>query len=150
MELGSTLSKHEGGKHRHILLNPYILGFHCCLERFRRQHQRYLFLNISIPQYQEECVAPGMRLLDGFCDVQHAENGNKRDVRGHFATKSISFLDKNNVDGIDFDWEYPGPHDIPGTPLGSPIVKIDATPCGHMQEYSQTSPLLQCSCMRSA
>ena len=37
-----------------------------------------------------------------------------------FATNIVNFLQRTRVDGVDFDWEYPGAHDIPGTPPGSP------------------------------
>ncbi|KXJ85657.1 hypothetical protein Micbo1qcDRAFT_127692 [Microdochium bolleyi] len=40
--------------------------------------------------------------------------------RKTFAANIASFLNKNNLDGVDFDWEYPGADDIPGTPAGSP------------------------------
>lgn len=35
-----------------------------------------------------------------------------------FANNVINFLKQNNLDGIDFDWEYPGAPDIPGIPAG--------------------------------
>jgi chitinase len=40
---------------------------------------------------------------------------------GTFATKVVNFLNKNGLDGVDFDWEYPGAPDIPGIPPGSPL-----------------------------
>ena len=27
---------------------------------------------------------------------------------GTFATNVVNFLNKNGLDGVDFDWEYPG------------------------------------------
>jgi len=35
-----------------------------------------------------------------------------------FANNVISFLKKYNLDGLDFDWEYPGAPDIPGIAAG--------------------------------
>ena len=35
-----------------------------------------------------------------------------------FATNVVNFLNKHNLDGVDFDWEYPGAKDIKGTPPG--------------------------------
>ncbi|KAK4247528.1 hypothetical protein C7999DRAFT_14472 [Corynascus novoguineensis] len=35
------------------------------------------------------------------------------------ARNVIRFLKDHNLDGLDFDWEYPGATDIPGTPAGS-------------------------------
>lgn len=32
----------------------------------------------------------------------------------------LQFVVNNNLDGVDFDWEYPGAPDIPGIPAGSP------------------------------
>ncbi|KAJ2867413.1 hypothetical protein GGH94_000860 [Coemansia aciculifera] len=34
--------------------------------------------------------------------------------RNLFAEKIVSFVASNNLDGVDFDWEYPGATDIPG------------------------------------
>jgi chitinase len=39
--------------------------------------------------------------------------------RDKFAKNIAAFLDKHNLDGIDFDWEYPGATDIPGVPAGA-------------------------------
>lgn len=39
--------------------------------------------------------------------------------REKFAKNIVSFFDKYNLDGIDFDWEYPGATDIPGVPAGT-------------------------------
>ncbi|KAH7017951.1 killer toxin alpha/beta, partial [Microdochium trichocladiopsis] len=38
--------------------------------------------------------------------------------RDTFANSIVQFLDKYKLDGVDFDWEYPGATDIPGTPPG--------------------------------
>ncbi|KAK3317910.1 killer toxin alpha/beta [Apodospora peruviana] len=40
--------------------------------------------------------------------------------RAKFSASIASFLTKENLDGVDFDWEYPGAIDIPGTPPGQP------------------------------
>ncbi|EEA25067.1 conserved hypothetical protein [Talaromyces marneffei ATCC 18224] len=37
-----------------------------------------------------------------------------------FAQNLVSFVAENNLDGVDFDWEYPDAPDIPGIPPGSP------------------------------
>lgn len=36
------------------------------------------------------------------------------------ATKLVAFVADNDLDGLDFDWEYPGAPDIPNLPPGSP------------------------------
>ncbi|KAJ5185781.1 class V chitinase [Penicillium cf. griseofulvum] len=38
--------------------------------------------------------------------------------RSLFATNVVKFADDNDLDGLDFDWEYPGAPDIPGIPKG--------------------------------
>ncbi|KAK3945004.1 hypothetical protein QBC46DRAFT_435648 [Diplogelasinospora grovesii] len=38
--------------------------------------------------------------------------------RNTFATNIVNFLNANNLDGVDIDWEYPGAPDIPGIPPG--------------------------------
>lgn len=40
--------------------------------------------------------------------------------RSQFATNVVQFATDNNLDGLDFDWEYPGAPDIPGIPYGDP------------------------------
>ncbi|RDH35419.1 glycoside hydrolase family 18 protein [Aspergillus welwitschiae] len=37
-----------------------------------------------------------------------------------FAQNVVSFVNDYNLDGVDFDWEYPDAPDIPGLPPGSP------------------------------
>ncbi|KAF2734823.1 hypothetical protein EJ04DRAFT_492871 [Polyplosphaeria fusca] len=40
--------------------------------------------------------------------------------RQKFANSVVKFVADNGLDGVDFDWEYPGAPDIPGIPPGSP------------------------------
>lgn len=40
--------------------------------------------------------------------------------RSLFASNVAKFADHNDLDGLDFDWEYPGAPDIPGIPAGDP------------------------------
>lgn len=40
--------------------------------------------------------------------------------RSQFASNVVNFAEDNNLDGLDFDWEYPGAPDIPGIPHGDP------------------------------
>ncbi|KAL2862689.1 uncharacterized protein BJX67DRAFT_292234 [Aspergillus lucknowensis] len=42
-----------------------------------------------------------------------------KENRETFAENVASFLDDEWLDGVDFDWEYPGAMDIPGTPPGN-------------------------------
>ncbi|KAH8667088.1 hypothetical protein BX600DRAFT_412924 [Xylariales sp. PMI_506] len=39
--------------------------------------------------------------------------------RALFADQVVQFLTANGIDGLDFDWEYPGATDIPGAPSGN-------------------------------
>lgn len=39
--------------------------------------------------------------------------------RALFASRVVKFAIDNKLDGLDFDWEYPGAKDIPGSPPGS-------------------------------
>lgn len=39
--------------------------------------------------------------------------------RGTLIDKIVSFVIENDLDGVDFDWEYPGEPDIKGIPAGS-------------------------------
>ncbi|KAJ5827672.1 Glycoside hydrolase superfamily [Penicillium robsamsonii] len=40
--------------------------------------------------------------------------------RQKFADNVVAFLKLHNLDGLDFDWEYPGAPDLPDIPAGSP------------------------------
>lgn len=39
--------------------------------------------------------------------------------RATLAQNVVNFLQANSLDGVDFDWEYPGEPDIPGIPAGN-------------------------------
>lgn len=39
--------------------------------------------------------------------------------REQFVGNLVKFMESNNLDGFDFDWEYPGAPDIPNIPPGS-------------------------------
>ncbi|KND90513.1 Killer toxin subunits alpha/beta [Tolypocladium ophioglossoides CBS 100239] len=39
--------------------------------------------------------------------------------RGKFSDNVVGFVINNGLDGLDFDWEYPGATDIPGIPPGT-------------------------------
>ncbi|GLA31699.1 hypothetical protein AnigIFM63326_010379 [Aspergillus niger] len=47
-------------------------------------------------------------------------SGVSDDERSLFATNVAQFITEYDLDGVDFDWEYPGAPDIPGIPAGSP------------------------------
>lgn len=49
-----------------------------------------------------------------FRDAVKAENRNT------FADACVNFVNTHGLDGVDFDWEYPGEPDIPGIPPGGP------------------------------
>ncbi|KAJ6073194.1 hypothetical protein N7467_011279 [Penicillium canescens] len=44
--------------------------------------------------------------------------GVTNDQRSLFASNVAKFAHDNDLDGLDFDWEYPGAPDIPGIPAG--------------------------------
>ncbi|KAK2762269.1 hypothetical protein FQN54_001279 [Arachnomyces sp. PD_36] len=47
-------------------------------------------------------------------------NGVKSENRQKFADNIVKFVEDNGLDGVDFDWEYPGADDIPGSDPGTP------------------------------
>ncbi|KAI0440064.1 glycoside hydrolase superfamily [Xylaria telfairii] len=44
--------------------------------------------------------------------------GTKSENRDKFASAVVDFVVSEGLDGVDFDWEYPGEPDIPGIPAG--------------------------------
>lgn len=45
---------------------------------------------------------------------QRFRDATKKENRDIFVTNLVDFMSSENVDGFDFDWEYPGAPDIPG------------------------------------
>ena len=50
--------------------------------------------------------------------IEVFRNGVKEENREKFAHNVAAFVKKHKLDGVDFDWEYPGADDIPGTTPG--------------------------------
>ena len=42
-----------------------------------------------------------------------------KDNRATFTSNVVAFVEKYNLDGVDFDWEYPSEPDIKYIPAGS-------------------------------
>ncbi|KAH7080580.1 hypothetical protein BKA63DRAFT_591192 [Paraphoma chrysanthemicola] len=57
-----------------------------------------------------ESTEPGT--FQRYKDAVKPENRNK------FANNVVNFMKKHDLQGVDFDWEYPGASDIPGVPNG--------------------------------
>ncbi|OBT85922.1 hypothetical protein VE02_04509 [Pseudogymnoascus sp. 03VT05] len=55
--------------------------------------------------------------VDSYPIFRNTVTAESRDT---FATNVAKFVSDNGLDGVDFDWEYPGAPDIPGIPAGSP------------------------------
>ncbi|KAE8140449.1 hypothetical protein BDV38DRAFT_18327 [Aspergillus pseudotamarii] len=51
---------------------------------------------------------------------QRFRDATKKEYRDTFVNNLINFMSRQNLDGFDFDWEYPGAPDIPDIPPGSP------------------------------
>ncbi|KAE8385657.1 hypothetical protein BDV23DRAFT_190665 [Aspergillus alliaceus] len=51
---------------------------------------------------------------------QRFRDATKREHRDTFVNNLVSFMSRQNLDGFDFDWEYPGAPDIPDITPGSP------------------------------
>ncbi|KAJ3497849.1 hypothetical protein NLG97_g1580 [Lecanicillium saksenae] len=49
---------------------------------------------------------------------QRFRDATKPENRGAFIASLVDFANKNAIDGLDFDWEYPGAPDIPDIPPG--------------------------------
>ncbi|RHZ55467.1 hypothetical protein CDV55_101207 [Aspergillus turcosus] len=51
---------------------------------------------------------------------QRFRDATKQEHRATFVNNLVSFMSRHNLDGLDFDWEYPGAPDIPDITPGSP------------------------------
>ncbi|KAE8404906.1 hypothetical protein BDV37DRAFT_293585 [Aspergillus pseudonomiae] len=51
---------------------------------------------------------------------QRFRDATKKEYRDTFVNNLVNFMSSQNLDGFDFDWEYPGAPDIPDVPPGSP------------------------------
>ena len=75
-------------------------------------------------------------------------NGVKPANRAKFAANIVDFVKKNKLDGVDFDWEYPGATDIDGSEPGTPedgtnyleFVKIVKSSLGSGYSVSFAAP----------
>ncbi|KAL0935697.1 chitinase [Colletotrichum truncatum] len=47
------------------------------------------------------------------------------DNRAKFAANVVKFVNDHELDGIDFDWEYPAAEDLPGIPSANPLEGQD-------------------------
>lgn len=55
--------------------------------------------------------------VDSYPIFRNTVTAANRDL---FAANVVKFVNDHGLDGVDFDWEYPGAPDIPGIPPGSP------------------------------
>ncbi|KAF4505245.1 hypothetical protein G6O67_007215 [Ophiocordyceps sinensis] len=56
---------------------------------------------------------------------QRYRDAVKPENRFIFAKNVLDFIDSHDLQGVDFDWEYPGAPDIPGIPPGDPIEGLN-------------------------
>jgi chitinase len=85
-------------------------------------HVHYAFANITTDfkvdvsgdqkMFNEFKGLSGTKKADTFPIFRESVTAAQRDT---FAHNVVDFLTSNNLDGLDFDWEYPGAPDIPGT-----------------------------------
>ncbi|KAL7940211.1 glycoside hydrolase family 18 protein [Trichoderma barbatum] len=62
----------------------------------------------------------GWGFSTGMASYEVLRNAMSPGSRDRFISNVVSFAKETGVDGIDFDWEYPGAPDIPGIPKGLP------------------------------
>lgn len=51
---------------------------------------------------------------------QRFRDTTKKEYRETFVNNLVSYMNRKNLDGFDFDWEYPSAPDIPDITSGSP------------------------------
>ncbi|POR39606.1 Uncharacterized protein TPAR_00202 [Tolypocladium paradoxum] len=85
-------------------------------EKMKKQWQQFRELGSSvkkIPSFGGWAFSTKPDTLWRFRDATKPANRLK------FANNAIAFLNEQGLDGLDFDWEYPGAPDIPGVPPGT-------------------------------
>lgn len=63
----------------------------------------------------------------------------KPEHRDFFATQVVSFLKEHNLDGVDFDWEYPGVSTSPYRPEDGQLTELTSTAL-HVPGYRSSHP----------
>ncbi|UKZ76853.1 hypothetical protein TrVFT333_004568 [Trichoderma virens FT-333] len=70
-------------------------------------------------EYKKILSFGGWDFSTGSDTFQRFRQATTSAYRGTFVNNLVSFMKKENIDGFDFDWEYPGAPDIPDVPPGS-------------------------------
>lgn len=103
--------------HIHFAFATVTKDFDVSVEAVKDQFAKYKSLKISakkILSFGGWAFSTGENAFQLFRDATNADH------RATFAANLVTFITDNNLDGLDFDWEYPGAPDIPGVPPGSP------------------------------
>lgn len=103
--------------HIHFAFATVTKDFDVSVEAVKDQFQKYKDLKTNakkIVSFGGWDFSTGENTFQLFRDATNAAN------RDTFVTNAVAFLKENELDGLDFDWEYPGAPDIPGVPPGSP------------------------------
>lgn len=116
MDVTETTKTGKGYTHVHFAFANLTNDFQVSVSGVQEQWDKFLKL-----EGVKKVVAFGGWAFSNEPGTNHIiRNGVKPANRATFAANIVKFVNDNNLDGVDFDWEYPGATDIEGSDPGTP------------------------------
>ncbi|AEO66607.1 glycoside hydrolase family 18 protein [Thermothielavioides terrestris NRRL 8126] len=106
----------EGYTHVHYAFGSITEDFQVDLSAYIEQFEIFA-ASTGFKRIFSSSAAPGLRSVNSYPIFREGVTDANRLT---FAQSVVDTVKKYNLDGVDFDWEYPGAPDIPGIPPGSP------------------------------
>ncbi|POR38364.1 Chitinase [Tolypocladium paradoxum] len=118
MDASEILDSLQGLTHVHFAFAGLTEDFNVHISENIRD-QFFKFVNLRAVPFKKIVSFGGWAESTEPATYQHYRDALKPINQNRFARNVMKFLDEHRLDGVDFDWEYPGATDIPGIPAGT-------------------------------